>query len=84
MSLSVLVGYMLSGEVCVYDTTQTPGVCLVLIAYDTRLCTTDCKEGYVLGKLQHGLISMELWCEYWNVRINEDITQAVYFFSNTD
>jgi len=33
----------------------------------TLSCTTDSKEGYVLRKLQCRLISMESWCERWNI-----------------
>jgi hypothetical protein len=32
---------------------------------------TDCKEGYVLRKLQWGLSATER-CERWNIKINED------------
>jgi len=58
---------------------QTPGIYLTLFADDTCIYTTDCKEGYVLTKLQRGLTSMESWCERWNLKINEDKTQAIYF-----
>jgi hypothetical protein len=40
---------------------------------------TDRKEGYVLRKLQPGLTSVGSWCEHWNIRINEDKTQTIYF-----
>jgi hypothetical protein len=60
------------------DISQTPGVYLALFADDTCICTTDCKEGYLLIKLQCGLTSMESWCERWNMKINEDKTQAIY------
>jgi len=60
------------------DTPQTPGANLALFADDTCICTTDCKEGYLLIKLQCGLTSMESWCERWNMKINEDKTQAIY------
>jgi hypothetical protein len=39
----------------------------------------DRKEGYVLRNLQRGLSAIETWCERWNIRINEDKTQAIYF-----
>jgi hypothetical protein len=54
------------------DTPQTPGVNLALFADDTCLYGTDCKEGYVLRKIQRGLDSIEAWCKHWNIRINED------------
>src|SRR5215468_35958 len=40
---------------------------------------TDRKEGFVTRKLQRGLTYVELWCERWNIKINEDKTQAIYF-----
>jgi hypothetical protein len=51
---------------------QTPGVYLVLFGDDTCLYETDRKEGFVVRKLQHGLSSVETWCECWNIKINED------------
>jgi len=29
--------------------------------------------------MQHGLTLMESWCEHWNIKINADNTQAIYF-----
>jgi hypothetical protein len=46
------------------DTPQTPGVYLGLFADDTCIYVTDRKE---------------TWCERWNIKINEDKTQAIYF-----
>jgi hypothetical protein len=43
------------------------------------LYTSDGRESYVLKKLQRGLKAMEGWCEKWNIKINKDKTQAVYF-----
>jgi hypothetical protein len=40
---------------------------------------TERKEGYVLRKLQRCLAAMEAWCERWNIKINEDKTQSIYF-----
>jgi hypothetical protein len=37
-----------------------------------REFSTDRKEGYVLRKYQRDLTSVELWCELWNITINED------------
>jgi hypothetical protein len=34
---------------------------------------------YVLRKLQRGLSAIERWSERWDIKINEDKTQAVYF-----
>jgi hypothetical protein len=58
---------------------QNPGVHLALFADDTFIYCTDRKEGYVLRKLQRGLTSVASWCERWNIKINEDKTQAIYF-----
>jgi hypothetical protein len=61
------------------DTPQTPGVNLALFADDTCLYATDLKEDYVLRKIQRGLDSMAAWCKRWNIKINEDKTQTIYF-----
>jgi hypothetical protein len=45
------------------DMAQTPGVCLGLFADDYCIYMRDCKEGYVLQKLQQGLSAIEMWCE---------------------
>jgi hypothetical protein len=60
-------------------TPQTIGVNLAIFADDTYIYATERKEGYVLRKVQRGLNSMSAWCERWNIRINEDKTQAIYF-----
>jgi hypothetical protein len=61
------------------DIPRTPGVHLALFADDTCMYTTDRKNSYVLRKFQRGLNTMEVWCEQWNIKI-EDMTRAVYFF----
>jgi hypothetical protein len=58
---------------------QTHGVHLALFTDDTCLYATDRKEGFIIRKLQRGLSSMDTWCERWNIKINEDKTQGVYF-----
>jgi hypothetical protein len=60
-------------------TPQTPCVCLGLFADDTCIYATDRNEGYVLRKLQRGLSVIETWCERWNIKINKDKAQTVYF-----
>jgi hypothetical protein len=55
---------------------KTSGVNLGLCADDTYIYTTDRKEGYVLRKLQRGLSAIETWSERWDIKINEDKTQA--------
>jgi hypothetical protein len=61
------------------DTVQTPGVHLALSDDDTCIHATDRKESYVLRKFQRNLNAKEVRCELWNVKINEDKTQAIYF-----
>jgi len=61
------------------DVPQTPGTQLALFADDTCIYATDRKEGFTITKLQRGLTAMEAWCERWNIKINEDKTQAIYF-----
>jgi hypothetical protein len=75
-------GFVLSPtlySIYISDTPQTPGVYLALFADDTYLYATERKEGYVFRKLQHGLDAIETWCERWNIKINEEKTQAIYF-----
>jgi hypothetical protein len=52
---------------------------LGLFADDTCIYATDRKEGCVLRELQQGLSAIETWSERWNIKINEDKTQAIYF-----
>jgi hypothetical protein len=61
------------------DTPQTPGVYLGLFADDTCIYATDRKESYVLRKLQRGLSAIETWCERWNIKVNVDKAQDIYF-----
>jgi hypothetical protein len=66
-------------NIYVNDPPQTQGVHLALFADNTCLYATDRKEGFIVRKLQHGLCSMEAWCEHWSIKINEDKTQGIYF-----
>jgi hypothetical protein len=61
------------------DTPQTPGRYIGLFADNTCIYATDCKEGYVLRKLQKGFIATETWHEHWDIKMNGDKTQAIYF-----
>jgi hypothetical protein len=61
------------------DAPQPPEVYLALFADDTCLYATDGKKSFVVRKLQRGLSSMETWCERWDIKINEDKTQGIYF-----
>jgi hypothetical protein len=73
MQGGVLQGSVLSPTLYIMyinDATQTPGVHLALVADDTCLYATVCKEGFVVRKLQSGLSKMQTWCERWNIRIN--------------
>jgi hypothetical protein len=47
--------------------------------YNLHINYTPQKEGFTVRKLQRGLSSMEAWCERWNIKINEDKTQGIYF-----
>jgi hypothetical protein len=62
-------------SIYINDTPRASGV-LGLLVDDTCVYATDRKEGYVLRKLQRGLNVVEIWCERWNIKINEDRTQA--------
>jgi hypothetical protein len=61
------------------DTPRTIGVQLTLFADDTCLYATERMECYILRKLQRELNTMEEWSKRWNIKINEDKTQAIYF-----
>jgi hypothetical protein len=61
-------------NICINDAPQTPGVHLALFA-DTFLYGADQEEGFLVS----GLSSMDTWCEHWNIKINEDKTQGIYF-----
>jgi hypothetical protein len=76
---SVLSPTLYSIYIYINDAPQSPGVNLALFADDTCIYATDRKEGYVLRKLQRGLTSVGSWCEHWDIRINVDKTQAIYF-----
>jgi hypothetical protein len=66
-------------NIYVNDTPETPGIYLALFADDTCLYATDRKEGFIVRKLQRGPTSMEAWCERWNIIINEEKAQGIYF-----
>jgi hypothetical protein len=61
---------------------STPGVYLGLFADDTHIYATDRKESYVLRKLQRGLSAIEMWCESWNIKINEIRLRSSIFLIN--
>jgi hypothetical protein len=66
--------------VCIHKLYPPNTWCLCrFFADDTCIYATDRKENYVLGKLQRGLSAIEKRCESWNIKLNEDKTQAIYF-----
>jgi hypothetical protein len=65
--------------VCINDTALTPGVYLTLFTDDRCIYITDRQDGYVLRKLERNLTLMESWGERWNIKINEDNIQTIYF-----
>jgi hypothetical protein len=66
-------------SIYINDTPHTPGVYLALFADDTCFYATKRKEGYVLRKLQRGLDAIRTWCARWNIKVNKDKAQAIYF-----
>jgi hypothetical protein len=77
-------GYVLSPTLYSMDingTSRTPSVYLALFANDTCMYATDRKEGYILRKLQRSLSLTEMWCKWWNIKINEDKTQPIYSYN---
>jgi hypothetical protein len=66
-------------DMYINDVPQIHGIYLALFADNTCLYATDRKEVFVVRKLQHGLSSMETWCERWNINIYQDKTQGIYF-----
>jgi hypothetical protein len=66
-------------SIYINDTPQTPGVYLGLFVDEIFVYAADRKEDYVLRKLQRGLSAIETWCERWNININKDKTQDIYF-----
>jgi hypothetical protein len=61
------------------DASQRHGVHLALFVDNAYMYVTDRKKCFVVRKLQRGLNLMETWCKRWNIKINEDKTQGVYF-----
>jgi hypothetical protein len=52
------------------------GFYLGIFADDACIYARDLKQGYILRKLQRGLIGIKTWCERWDITINEDEIQA--------
>jgi hypothetical protein len=61
------------------DAPQAPGIHLALFADNTCVHATEKHEHRVLNKLQRGLTAVGLWCQRWNIKINEGKTEAIYF-----
>jgi hypothetical protein len=66
-------------QLAINDIPQTAGVNLALFMDDTCLYATEHNEGYVLRKLQRVLNSMTAWCKQWNIKVNVEKSQAIYF-----
>jgi hypothetical protein len=66
-------------DLYINDTPQTSGGNLALFVDDTCLYETDRKESNGLRKTQSGSDSMVAWCKRWNIKINKEKTQAIYF-----
>jgi hypothetical protein len=64
------------------DAPQPYVVHLALFADDTYLYATVRKDGFVVRKLKRRVSSMGTCCERWNIKINEDKTQGIYFSSS--
>jgi len=67
---------------CINDTSQIPGVYLVILSMihtHTHTHKTARSERYVIRKLQRGLSLLESRCKRWSTKINEDKTQTIYF-----
>jgi hypothetical protein len=44
-----------------------------------RLYICDLPQRELCPQRQRGLSAIETWCERWNIKVNEDKTQATYF-----
>jgi hypothetical protein len=71
--------YPIWHSIYINDTPKIPGVYLGLFDDNSCIYVTDRKDGYVLRKLQRGLSVIDTWCECWNIKINKDKAQAIYF-----
>jgi hypothetical protein len=55
------------------------GTHLALFSDDICIYATEKRERHVLCRLQHGFTAMKSWCEQWNIKINKEKTQVIYF-----
>jgi hypothetical protein len=81
-NLIKLLGSFLSQRkfrVSVEGKVSTPRVMQAGVPQGSVLSPILFKEGFIVGKLQRGLSSMEPWCERWNIKINGDKTRGIYF-----
>jgi hypothetical protein len=58
---------------------QTADVYVGIFVDDTCIYVTVLQRGFFFRKFQRGLSDLERWYEQWNIEINEDKTQAIYF-----
>jgi hypothetical protein len=61
------------------DAPAAPGIHLALFMDDTCIYMTEKHKHRVLCKLQCRLTEVNLWCEHWNIKINEGKTQAICY-----
>jgi hypothetical protein len=54
-------------------------LCLFVGATCIHVYASDRKECYIPTTFQRGLSAIETWCKRWNIKVNEDTTQAIYF-----
>jgi len=66
------------------DAPETSGIFLALFAGDTCLYTTDRKECHVLRMMQHGITSLESWCEKLNKKSTMVTHRASIFLIAVD
>jgi hypothetical protein len=57
--------------------TAAPGTHLALFA--DNICIYETEKHDVLCKLQRGLTAVNSLCEWWNIKLNEGKTHAIYF-----
>jgi hypothetical protein len=62
------------------DAPAAPVTHLALFADDTCIYAIEKFERRVFNKLQRDLTTMGLWCQHWNIKINEGKTHGIYVF----
>lgn len=62
-----------------HDIPSEPGVHLALYADDTAVYTSAVNIKFAIPRLQRGLNRVVEWCQQWNIKINNNKTQAIVF-----